>query len=166
MVVPDAILANGELLKRGLLHEMKAVGIAVEKRDGSYFDVRFRKLLASSKTLLLDRSIQQILQSRPYHRARAARRRRGEEDIQYLIRLAIDFDQQFLFELIGSDEWHTTIVTRGCHHKDTETQRSGGPIKTNTQYQAARPLCLCVFVVTSRLNMAQKFQVSLVRFTI
>src|SRR6478609_3014003 len=37
----------------------------------------------------------------------------------------------------------------GCHHKDTETQRSGRSTKMNTRYQAARPLCLCVFVVTN-----------------
>jgi hypothetical protein len=49
-------------------------------------------------------------------------------------------------------------IKEGCHHKDTETQRSGGAAKMNTQYQAARPLCLCVFVVTFRLNVAPNFQ--------
>src|SRR5262245_33268985 len=136
MVVPDAVFAYGELLKRGLVHEMKAVGIAIEKRNGSYFDVRLRKLLASSKTLLLNRSIQQIFQSCPYHRARAARRGRGEEDIQHLIRLAFDFDQQFLFELIRSDKWHTAIVMV-CNQRGvtTKTQRSG--------CQTSVSLCLC-----------------------
>src|SRR5262245_60021270 len=89
---------------------MKSGGIAVEKRDGSNFDVRLRKLLARPETSFLHRSIEQILQPRPYHSARTARRGRSEEDIQQLIGLAVDFDQQFLYELIRSDEWHTAIV--------------------------------------------------------
>src|SRR4030095_4684842 len=52
-------------------------------------------------------------------------------------------------EAYGSSTEADAQIRDVGHHKDTETQRSGSLIKMNTQYQAARPLCLCVFVVTS-----------------
>src|SRR5215510_7453646 len=111
MVFPDTVLADGELLKCRLVHEMKSVGVAVEERDSSYLDVGLSKLLARPKTLFLDRSIEQILKPRSYHRACPARCGRGEENIQHLIRLALDFDEQFLFELVRSDECHEPYCT-------------------------------------------------------
>ena len=44
-----------------------------------------------------------------------------------------------------------------AHHKDAETQRSGGSRKVNTEYQAARPfvsLCLCGDVTAQKFRRA------------
>src|SRR5438876_11564290 len=106
MIVSNAVLADGELFVRGLVHEMKAITIAVKKRHHHDFYITLWKFLARPKTLFLHRSVQQILQPRPHHRACTACSRRCEEDIEHLIGLAFDFDQDFFLEFVRSDKWH------------------------------------------------------------
>src|SRR5262249_20059373 len=62
------------------------------------------------ETSLLHRSVHQVLQPSSHHRTCSTRGGRGEENIQHLIRLALDLDQQFLFEFVRSDKWHEPIV--------------------------------------------------------
>src|SRR5439155_15674233 len=106
LIVPDAFLRNRELFVARFIHEMKPIGITVQKGYGRNLHVRFGELLTGTEALLLDRSVEQILQSGSYHRTCSACRRCRKENVEYVVGFAVDFDQHFLLQLVRSNECH------------------------------------------------------------
>src|SRR6185295_14880643 len=98
---------KSKLLVTFLIHEVKTMGVAIEKRRRRELNIRLGKLLAGTETLFQDGTSQELPQARSHHRRSAAGRRRCKENLQHHIRLPVNRDQEFSFQFVSCNQRHS-----------------------------------------------------------